>query len=337
LAVITKQHTKQRRDWLNSISIINLAALLFLVLCEFVIAEHTWFTTLLTYLPQQLFVLPAVVLLIIALIKRRRRLAWINGLAALCCLFVLIGFSIPKPAFFAHGYPVRVMTLNVHHLSAGVDAAMALIKREKPDVLCLQEVNQSHTDPVARISQRLPGWHVARAYDIAIISRFPISMLNVFPVPDTQRAMLETVLTVHGKRFAVLNIHMSTASTPSSLFTRGISRRAHLRVTAAIRGEQVRQMLAIANQTPYPLIVAGDFNTPPRGIFYRRLRGRFTDAFTRAGWGTGYTFPAKLPVMRIDYVFANKGFAVMKCRTSTLKASDHYAVVADLMLLEGAD
>jgi len=337
VAVITKQQTKQRQDWLNIISIINLAALLLLIFCETVVAEHTWFTTLLTYMPQHPFILPALLLLIIALIKRRWRLALVNGLAAACSLFVLLGFSIPKPTLFARGHPVRVMTLNLHHLSVGTDAAMALIEREQPDVLCLQEVNQSHTDPVARIARRLPDWQVTRTHEVAIFSRFPIRERHVHPVPNTGRAMLETVLDIHGKQFAVLNIHMSTASTPQSMFTRGTSRRAHLRLTAAIRGQQVRQMLAIAEQSPYPMIIAGDFNTPPRGIFYRRLRGRFTDAFTRAGWGTGYTFPAKFPVMRIDYVYANKGFAVMKCRTSTLKASDHYSVVADLMLLEGAD
>lgn len=337
MAVITKQQTKQRRDWLTTISIINLAALLVLLLCETVIAEHTWFTTLLTYMPQHPFLMPAAVLLLVALVKRRWRLALVNGLAAACCLFVLLEISIPKPTLFARGYRVRVMTLNVHHLSEGIDAAMALIEREKPDILCLQEVNVSHTDPVARIARRLPGWHVARDYDVAILTRLPIHTLCVYPVPQTQRAMVETFVDIHGKRFAVLNIHMSTASTPRSMFSRGTSRRDHLRKTAAIRGQQVRQILDIAKQTQCPMIVTGDFNTPPRGIFYQRLRGRFTDAFAKAGWGTGYTFPAKLPVMRIDFIFADKGFAVMKCRRSSLKASDHYSVVADVMLLKGAD
>ncbi|MHB0938575.1 MAG: endonuclease/exonuclease/phosphatase family protein [Armatimonadota bacterium] len=334
MAVITGEQTRQRRSRLAILSNINLAALLLLTVCEFVIAERTWFTTLLTYMPQQPFIVPAAVLLLLSLFKRQWRLALVNGLAALICLFTLLGFNIPKPATYARGYPVRVMTLNLHHLSAGTDAAMALIEREKPDILCLQEVNRSHTDPVERVARRLPGWYVARTHEVAVLSRYPIRERRVHRVPNTERAMLEAVCEIEGKRFAVLNIHMSTASEARSLRDPDGSRRAYLRLSAAIRAQQVRQMLEIAEQSPYPRLVAGDFNTPPRGILYRRLCGSFTDTFARAGWGTGYTFSARLPVMRIDYVFADKGFAVMECRRSSLKASDHYSVVADVMLLD---
>ena len=337
MAVTTTEQTKRRQSRLAILSNINLAALLLLIVCELVIAERTWFTTLLTYMPQQPFILPAVVLLMIALFKRQWRVALVNGLAAIICLFTLLGFNIPKPATYARGYPVRVMTLNLHHLSAGTGAVMALIEREQPDVLCLQEVNVSHTDPVERVARRLPGWQVARTHEVAVFSRFPIRERHVHPVPDTGRALLETIFEIEGKRFAVLNIHMSTSSTPRSLFTPGTSRRAHLRLSAAIRSQQVRQMLEIAERSSYPMLIAGDFNTPPRGILYRRLRGRFTDVFAQRGWGTGYTFPTRLPVMRIDFIFADNGFTVLKCRRSALKASDHYAVTAEVMLRGGAN
>lgn len=334
---VSKKQRSGKRGLLALLTYLNLGLLAVLCLVEFAIAERTWLTTLLTYMPQQPFLVPAAVLLLVALCKRRWRLALINGLAVLFCLFVLVGFSIPKPILFARGYPVRVMTLNLHHLSAGTDAAIALIEREKPDILCLQEVNRSHTDPVERIARRLPGWNVARDSDVAILSRLPIRTLSVYPVPNTQRTMLMTIHDVQGKRFAVLNVHLSSTSRAESQRKPDGPRRVYLRLSAAIRKQQVQQIMDIAKGTSYPLIVAGDFNTPPRGLLYRQLRSRFTDAFARAGWGTGYTFPSRLPVMRIDYVFADKGFAVMKCRRSALKASDHYSVVAEVMVLTVED
>jgi len=337
VVTITEQTVKRGR-WLATITFLNLAAILLLVFIERIVAERHWLTTLLTYMPQQPFCLPTAALLIIALLTRRWRLAAWNGVATAICLFALLGVNIPKPNFYVHGYRLRVMTLNLHHLSAGTDRSVALIEREKPDILCLQEVSRGTAgDPVAQLAGRLPGWRVARTHDVAIFSRLPIRAQRVHPVPGTGRAMLEAVCEIEGRRFTVLNIHMSTSATPRSLFTRGVSRRSHLRETAAIRSQQVRQILAITPRSPYPVLLAGDFNTPPRGILYRRLRQQFDDAFTRMGWGTGYTFPSRLPVMRIDYIFAGKGLAVVKCCRPAARASDHKAMSAEMYLIEGPD
>ena len=46
---------------------------------------------------------------------------------------------------------------------------------------------------------------------------------------------------------------------------------------------------------------------------------------------------ATLPVMRIDFIFAGKGFAAFRCRRPAITASDHYPVLAEVMLVEGVD
>jgi vancomycin resistance protein VanJ len=327
--------SEKRQNGLAIPTFINLTILLLLVILEGAVAERHWFTTLLTYMPQQPFCLPTAVLLVVVLYKRQWRWAAVNGLAAAICVFLLLGVNVPLPRGGTPGTPVRVMTFNIHHLSGGIDAVAGVIEREGPDILCLQEANPGrYGNPVSQLTDRLLGWHVARSHDVAVFSRYPIRERRVHPVPGTERAMLETVFQVEGRRFAVLNIHMSTSSTASSQRSPHNSRRTYLRMSAAIRSRQVRMMLDIVDRSAYPMLIAGDFNLPPRGRLYRRLREQFDDAFGKAGWGTGYTFPARLPVMRIDYIFADRSFAIRRCYRPSTTASDHHAMVADLVIGE---
>src|SRR5207248_530754 len=111
----------------------------------------------------------------------------------------------------------------------------------------------------------------------------------------TGRVILETVLAVNGKRLTVLNVHLSTAATGATLTRRSMPLPAYLRHTAAVRWEQVTTLLRVAGDRS-PLLIAGDFNNPPRGRLYGRLTGRFQDAFSAAGWGLGDTFPSGFPL-----------------------------------------
>jgi endonuclease/exonuclease/phosphatase (EEP) superfamily protein YafD len=80
-----------------------------------------------------------------------------------------------------------------------------------------------------------------------------------------------------------------------------------------------------------PLIVAGDFNTPIVSSVFRRVRERFTHAFEDSGSGLLLTWPARLPLTAIDHVWGNDGVRFLCTRLATNRASDHRAVVADLV------
>lgn len=322
-----------RRGALLWLTLINLALLVLLVAVESVIAERHWLTTLITYAPQQLFCIPTAVLLLVAVLKRRWRVASWNAVAGVICLFFLLGFAIPH---FRHsaGVPVRVMTFNIKHLAGGIRGVSAVVAREHPDVLCLQEINADRgtAAPMPQLQAALPGWYYARTRETAIFSRHPLLAHSTFPVKGTGREMLKAEVAIQGKRLGILCVHLSTSATGSSLQDSRGSRRAHLRKTAKIRLQQARMIQDIAGQSSVPLIVAGDFNTPPRGIIYLRLRVRFTDAFAQAGWGTGYTYPARPPVLRIDYLWTDRSIGIQRCYRPASTASDHYPMVADLRL-----
>ena len=84
-----------------------------------------------------------------------------------------------------------------------------------------------------------------------------------------------------------------------------------------------------------PLIVVGDFNTPPDSAIYRSFWSEYGNAFTRAGIGFGYTeWPEvrKVPFgIRIDHVLMTPTWRPRRCWVGPDVGSDHLPVIADLV------
>ena len=137
---------------------------------------------------------------------------------------------------------------------------------------------------------------------------------------------------VDGKPVTVVNAHLNSSLRPRSVRTDTISIPDRLDNAADVRSVQVAAVLDAIDNVHTPLIVAGDFNTPPRGRVYRRIAHRLSDSFRAAGWGLGYTFRSDVPVLRIDYVFLGGGARATRCEVPLTGASDHLPVVADIAI-----
>lgn len=89
---------------------------------------------------------------------------------------------------------------------------------------------------------------------------------------------------------------------------------------------------AIAN-SPYPVILAGDFNSVPNSYEYYHLSEGLEDAFLDAGKGSATSFhDYKFPI-RIDYIFSSKSIQPISYTVDrSVKLSDHYPVIATFLL-----
>jgi endonuclease/exonuclease/phosphatase family metal-dependent hydrolase len=84
------------------------------------------------------------------------------------------------------------------------------------------------------------------------------------------------------------------------------------------------------NQSPYPIILCGDFNSTPTNYSYHILSQGLQDAFIQKGSGIGVTYDGKSPTIRIDYILPSKQFTVKQYYSPKLKLSDHFPVVTDI-------
>ena len=97
---------------------------------------------------------------------------------------------------------------------------------------------------------------------------------------------------------------------------------------AGIRAEQAIKVKAHMNESPYPVIVGGDFNDPPVSFTYKVLKKGLTDTFLQSGQGFGTTWSGAVPMLRIDYIFASKSLINTSYTCVESDFSDHYPVNA---------
>jgi endonuclease/exonuclease/phosphatase family metal-dependent hydrolase len=106
-----------------------------------------------------------------------------------------------------------------------------------------------------------------------------------------------------------------------------------LRKSYKRRATQVELVSKAIAESPYPVVVCGDFNDPPVSYTYSKINQGLTDAFLHSGRGPGFTYAGKIPFLRIDYILHDKkirssGFRVVDDK----KLSDHYPVECYLQL-----
>lgn len=105
----------------------------------------------------------------------------------------------------------------------------------------------------------------------------------------------------------------------------------------ARRAAEADKAAAIIAQSPYPVVICGDFNDLPGSYTYTRLRGKLSDAFLEKGHGLGRTYNEIIPTLRIDHVFYDP--TILKpvgyqCEFTSL--SDHNPVIVNFEIIHKA-
>ena len=105
---------------------------------------------------------------------------------------------------------------------------------------------------------------------------------------------------------------------------------ADLESNSALRWLESERVAREVEDVTGPLLLVGDFNTPPASAIFRRVWGHCTDAFGTAGWGWGYTFVNHRTTVRIDHILAGPGWRCDRCWVGPDVGSQHRPVLADL-------
>ncbi len=332
----------RRHSRLALATIVSLALLAGVWILQNFVGERTGPTALLTYFPTHAWALFPLVLGLIALRRRRAALLCLNLLGLLFWAKWIFGFNVPLRVFAREktAPTIRILTYNVQRAERGTQGLIRTIKNQRPNIVCLQESQRSSPNgsrsPGDVLQREFRGWKSARAGDVMTLSRFPLASWRSYPLRGRRRILETTWSTPHGQ-IRVLNVHVATSYPRQRRARRGLWRRLSQvardsQPSAQARLDQIAPLFrAVAAGNPQiPLVVAGDFNTPPRGLFYRALTSKLEDSWARNGCGTGHTFPSRLPMLRIDYIF-ERGAKSKRAFVPDSHASDHLPLVADVI------
>jgi endonuclease/exonuclease/phosphatase (EEP) superfamily protein YafD len=296
-------------------------------------ADLWWPASVFLFAPRWLCALPLLVFSPAVWLLRRNGLLVPLGLAAVVIAGPVMGLCVPWRTLLSSspGPRLRVLTCNLHGSEAVAPHRLeALVQESGADVVALQEWPEAGASSLGTG----PGWHRHVTPRLFLASRFPIRQVNDLgldsygPKGSVTRYDLETPIgVVH-----FFSLHL--ASPRDGIYeTIHENRKGPAEVSANIarRWQQSEYVARHADGLQGPVLLAGDFNTPPESAIFRRVWGAYSDAFTAAGWGWGYTFAGGKTQVRIDHVLAGKGWHCDHSWVGPQVGSPHRPVLADLI------
>ncbi|MBX3192554.1 MAG: endonuclease/exonuclease/phosphatase family protein [Labilithrix sp.] len=244
----------------------------------------------------------------------------------------------------------RVMTYNVHRCvgAGGVDSVAdiaALCADADADLIALQELDAPETeetdgphharDLASRLGMRLLFCRTFRRgvgyYGHALLARGELELEKVttFASPHATveprgaiwaRAKLEAGATID-----VISTHL------------GVRRGERSAQSLELLGDGWLGSAALRGLRRSRVVLCGDLNAVPNATTYRRFSSSLRDAQREiAGHRARATFPARLPVLRLDHVFVGRGVTVcgaaVPWNARSRRASDHLPLIVDLAI-----
>ena len=129
------------------------------------------------------------------------------------------------------------------------------------------------------------------------------------------------IYNAHLQSFRISKIEDDTLKTEQ---IKGIAEK--LRTAYPKRADQAMSIHEHIQNSPYPVIICGDFNDTPVSFVYNQFSSLLTDAFLNCGSGIGATYVGKLPAGRIDYIFHSSALVSIGFNIQKSYFSDHRAV-----------
>ncbi len=242
---------------------------------------------------------------------------------------------------------------------------LALINEYQPDIACFQEMvaedsavtDHGHMDDFSKklnfsnyhysYNRKEDFWGYAH-FGIIIFSRYPIinKMTKTF-YPNDYNSIFQYVDIVKGEdTIRVFNLHLQSLRFSNSnlkyIDKLSVEDKSGLKESKNIiakfkrgflrRQVQAERIQAEINNSPYPVIISGDFNDVPNSYAYHAIGGKMKNAFVEKGSGLGRTFSGISPVLRIDNIFVDERFEVNQFLRIKKKLSDHFPIIADVQL-----
>jgi len=229
------------------------------------------------------------------------------------------------------------------------------LKTQKPDIICLQEFfllgnpKVEETLLVAALGgdyyshMKVLGSGKNRFYGIITLSRFPIVRKGEIIHPGSSSLSIFTDVLIQKDTFRIYNNHLQsfrlhrmersfieelTTSDDKETLNEVKSLSVSLKKGFVKRALQSKVVKDHINQSPFPVMVVGDFNDTPVSYAYRKIRKGLNDSFVNSGYGAGFTYRGNYPPNRIDYILYNDPLINSYFEIIKVRYSDHYPIIA---------
>jgi len=268
--------------------------------------------------------------------------------------------------FSIMSYNVRLFDLyNWSDNSTTRDLMIDFIAEENPDILCFQEYFDADDDyfPVRKpLLEKISAKYVhedffttrregSMRFGIATYSRFPIVNKGSLYFSDSismGNYAIYTDILFENDTIRLYNAHLSSlhfSAEDYKLVDNELEKEKDieigfkqivkkLRDAYIKRAKQVEILINHINESPYEVVLCGDFNDTPVSYTYRKVKQKLTDSFCEAGKGFGNTYITNFLRFRIDYVFHSENLEAYNFKVIKQAFTDHYPICCDICVKE---
>ncbi|HET6267453.1 MAG TPA: endonuclease/exonuclease/phosphatase family protein [Acidobacteriota bacterium] len=264
------------------------------------------------------YLLISIGVLAISIFLRRWKLIALAILSVSVCLEFVLPWYISTPGLaIPASEHLRIISCNVQFSNKQHERLLKVVADQKPDVLVLQEVSRDWLEALKPLDEGFPfhRFQVERnGWLIAIYSKFPLRHVTS---DNFEVAHILAHIRFGDTRTAILTTHLYTPTNNWKY---------------ANRNDGLTALATIANNTPGPKIVIGDFNTTiwsPFSIRFAEQTGLFN---ARKGFGPSPSWPSIAGPMGIpiDQCFVSDGIRIENLRLGENFGSDHLPLIVDL-------
>ena len=239
---------------------------------------------------------------------------------------------------------------------------VALIQAQQADILCFQEFLERKDWYSTKLNlpafkqMGYPFSYFVKSIDetgelksgVVIVSKYPITDTAAYFYGDFDAAehLIYADIQVGEQKIRVFTTHLQSVQFNDGEYsavtkikkrdkevlkdTRSIIYK--LKYAYTYRQSEAEMVHQKIRESPYPVIICGDFNDVPNSYTYFTIGRNLQDAFLQKGTGLGRTFQYLSPTLRIDYILADKKFGISQYHRLEVPYSDHYPIIADITI-----
>ncbi|GAA4195353.1 endonuclease/exonuclease/phosphatase family protein [Gryllotalpicola kribbensis] len=254
-----------------------------------------------------------ILIVLLAIIAAARRSAF-AGIGALVAAVVWAALFVPQltPHHGEGDGNLSIISENVDADNADPGTTVASIAARHPQVIALQELTDTSTQAaLTTLAGAYPHHYIVGT--VGVWSELPLSNGHSLTLGlGWKRALSVDVQTDEGS-VRVYALH--AASLRPGQFTQ--------------RDEMLRTLAAtLRADDSTRLIAVGDFNAASTDRAFRQLLDTVSEPRT-SQWGLGFTWPARLPVARVDHLL-ERGLGVVSSVVLPANGSDHRPIEVGL-------
>ena len=231
------------------------------------------------------------------------------------------------------------------------------ILKSNADIVCLQEYGYYNSngflnadDLLSKFDKYYKYKHISyntnsssnSTYGVATFSKYPILGKYDIEYDSKYNHTIFSDIKIKNKTVRIFNCHLesnqltlddkkkmielvdSTSKARISETTDVINKK--LGTAYKKRAYQARLISEKIYDSPYEVIVCGDFNDTPISYTYKKIKGNLKDAFVQNASGLGITYNELPFLFRIDYIMTSKNFSTGDFKIHKVNYSDHYPI-----------